>query len=214
MRMGLLFSEMPERAKGRLSLTLPSTTRDMSSYPQLLPDRLVPLHENGIALLGDARECEGLAQLDLAQHHQGLFLITPALTWQACSTSWEWDCSSRRCPRVRRDGWAWPCPAPPATCPRASSASDIPSGWSGQTLSLPGLKHRSNEMLDNLSQGGSLHFFKIFKLELVLMKNKQKIKLSTLPVCLAVPQDDCFTGPGSGIQTDQELRGRDRRGWD
>jgi hypothetical protein len=46
------------------------------------------------------------------------------------------------------------------------------------------------------------------------MKNKQKIRLSTLPVCLAVPEDHCFTGPGSDIRTDQELRGRDKRGRD
>ncbi len=63
---------MPESAKGRLSLTLPCTTRDISSKPQLLPGRLVPLHENGIAFLGDAGECEGSTELDLAQHHQGL----------------------------------------------------------------------------------------------------------------------------------------------
>jgi hypothetical protein len=48
---------------------------------------LVPLHENGIALLGDARKCEGSAQLDIAQHHQGLVPVTPAITRQVCSTS-------------------------------------------------------------------------------------------------------------------------------
>ncbi len=41
---------------------------------------LVPLHENGTALLEDAGEREGSAELDLAQHHQGLVLVTPAIT--------------------------------------------------------------------------------------------------------------------------------------
>ncbi len=47
-----------------------------------------------------------------------------------------------------------------------------------------------------------------------MIKNKQKSRISTLPVCLALPQDHCFTGTGSDIQTDQELRGRDKRGRD
>jgi hypothetical protein len=46
-------------------------------------------------------------------------------------------------------------------------------------------------------------------MELVLMKKKQKIILSTLPVflmsvCLVVPQDHCFIGPFSDTQTGVE----------
>jgi hypothetical protein len=60
------------------SIALPNTGT-VPRNPSWVPDRLVPLYEKGIALLGDAGECEGSTELDLAQNHQGLVLLTPAL---------------------------------------------------------------------------------------------------------------------------------------